>query len=299
MNRSMNQQLTRIACCLLTMVAGTLAVRADDASATAATTNVTTTATETTNVSTNAVETAAADTNTAPAISTTTNVTTTTTETTNESTNAVETAATSPIPAAPSPAVAYQPFSLAAEAGTTGLGGTAGWRFANHFGLQGGMDYFSYSLNKTFNGNNYSGHLRLMSEDFALNLYPWQNRSFHISLGGYVDQNRLTGNANGAITVNGNPYVLPPGETLKLKYQPQSINPYVSVGGNLYFDKARHFSLGGELGAFYLGTPRVSLTDSGATVAASDLAAEQHTIQHDIKKLPVWPILKISVCYSF
>ena len=361
----MNHQLTRIACCLMIMVAGTLAARADDASAISATTNVTTTTTSTTNEATNAVETAAADTNAAPAISTTTNVTTTTTSTTNEATNAVETAAadtnaapaistttnvtttttsttneatnvvetaaadTNAAPAvstttnvtttttetttvstnavetaaaspAPSPAVAYQPFSLAAEAGTTGLGGTAGWRFADHFGLEGGMDYFSFTLNRSISDIPYSGHLRLMSERAGLNLYPWKDHSFHVSLGAYFNQNRLSGTAtsDGTLTVNG--ATVPAGDSVKLVYKQQPVDPYVSIGGNVYFDKARHFSIGTELGAFYLGNPRVSVSTTPAgAVPMANLNSYQQQAQHDLKKLPVWPVLKISFCYSF
>jgi hypothetical protein len=211
----------------------------------------------------------------------------------------VETAAAGSIPTAPSPAVAYQPFSLAAEAGTTGLGGTAGWRFADHFGLDGGMDYFSFTLNRTISGIPYSAHLRMMSENAGLNLYPWKDHSFHISLGAYFNQNRLTGTAtsDGTLTVNG--FLVPAGQSVKLEYQQQPVDPYVSIGGNVYFDKARHFSMGTELGAFYLGNPRVSVTNPSGTVPQSDLNTYQQQAQHDLKKLPVWPVLKISFCYSF
>jgi hypothetical protein len=283
-----------------TNVVETAAADTNAAPAISATTNVTTTSTTTTNEATNVVETAAADTNAAPAISTSTNVTTTTTETTTVSTNAVETAAASPIPTAPSPAVAYQPFSLAAEAGSTGLGGTAGWRFADHFGLEGGMDYFSFTLNRSISDIPYSGHLRLMSERAGLDLYPWKDHSFHVSVGAYFNQNRLSGTAtsDGTLTVNG--ALVPAGDSVKLVYKQQPIDPYVSIGGNVYFDKARHFSIGTELGAFYLGNPRVSVSTTPAgVVPMANLNSYQQQAQHDLKKLPVWPILKISFCYSF
>ena len=142
----------------------------------------------------------------------------------------------------------YQPFTLGAEAGTTGFGGVAGWRFADHFGVVGGMDYLSYSLNRTINDIPYSANLRMQSEYAALNLYPWRNSSFRLSLGAYFNQNRLTGTAvsDGSLNVNG--YPVPPGDTVRLEYKQQPVDPYASIGGNLYFDKARHFSLGAEIG---------------------------------------------------
>jgi hypothetical protein len=194
----------------------------------------------------------------------------------------------------------YQPFTLGAEAGTTGFGGGAGWRFADHFGLVGGMDYLKYSLDQTISGIPYSANLNLQSEYAALNIYPSRERSFHISLGAYFNQNRLTGKAvsNGSLLVNG--YPVPPGDSVNLEYKQQPVDPYVSLGGNLYFDKGRHFSLGAELGAFYLGNPRVNVTTTPpGVVPSADLAPYQQKVENDIKKVPVWPILKLSLNYSF
>ena len=39
--------------------------------------------------------------------------------------------------------VDYQPFSLTAEAGTLGLGGSLSWRFSDHLGVRGGFNYFA------------------------------------------------------------------------------------------------------------------------------------------------------------
>jgi len=193
----------------------------------------------------------------------------------------------------------YQPFNLGAEAGTTGYGGTAGWRFANHFGVMGGMDYLSYTLNRTINDVPYSAHLRLQSEYAALNLYPWRNSSFRLNLGAYFNQNRLAGTAEstGSFKVNG--YLVPNGDTVRLEYKQQPVDPYASIGGNLYFDKARHFSLGAEIGAFYLGNPKVHISDSQGVVPQPDLDANQKKLANDLKKIPVWPIIKLSLNYSF
>jgi hypothetical protein len=194
----------------------------------------------------------------------------------------------------------YQPFNLGAEVGTTGYGGTAGWRIANHFGVMGGMDYLSYTLNRTINDVPYSAHLRLQSEYAALNLYPWRNSSFRLSLGAYFNQNRLTGTAVSTGSLNVNGYSVPSGDTVRLEYKQQPVDPYASIGGNLYFDKARHFSLGAEIGAFYLGNPKVHISTSpSGVVPQSDLDANQQKLAHDLKKIPVWPIIKLSLNYSF
>jgi len=226
--------------------------------------------------------------------------TTSTTAPANDSTNSTSAETTAPVSTAPEQKVWYQPFSISAEGGTTGLGGNASWRFANHLGVVGGADYLSFSLNRTISGIPYSAHLRLMSERAGLNLYPWKNRSFYVSFGAYFNQNRLSGNAtsDGTLMVNG--ATVPAGDSVNLVYKQQPVDPYVAIGGNLYFDKRKHFSIGGELGAFYLGNPRVSVnTTPPGVVPESDLNSYQQQAVHDLKKLPVWPVLKISISYSF
>lgn len=162
------------------------------------------------------------------------------------------------------------------------------------------MDYFKYSLDRTISGIPYNADLRMQSEFAALNLYPWEESSFHFSFGAYFNQNRLNGSAvsDGTLEVNGFP--VPVGDSVHLQYKQQPVDPYVSIGGNLYFDKGHHISLGGELGVFYLGNPKVSVTTSPAgVVPQADLDAYKQQVEHDIKKVPVWPILKVSLNYSF
>ena len=204
---------------------------------------------------------------------------------------------------ATTPPPAYQPFNLGVDVGvTSGIGGVAGWRFSDHLGLVGGMEYFTYSMSRTINDVPYSAHLRLESEHVGLNIYPSKDSSFYLGLGAYFNQNRLSGSAvsDGTLTING--YTVPNGDAVTLKYQQQPVDPYVSIGGNIYFDKARHFSLGVELGAFYLGNPKVSLTsnDPGITPPEqAELNTNKQKLEHDLKRLPVWPVLRLSLNYSF
>ena len=186
------------------------------------------------------------------------------------------------------------PVTVGLEAGTTGFGASASWRFANHFGVRGGFDYFSISHVGAIKGINYDGHLRLMSEPVTLDYYPWMNHSFHASLGIVFNQNQLKGNAAGDLTVNG---VLYPAATASLNVKQQLVDPYLSVGGNIYFDTAHHWSLNGELGVFYAGDPKISFSSTAAS--AADVAGETALIRSYAKDAKFWPVLKIGVTYSF
>ncbi len=187
-----------------------------------------------------------------------------------------------------------QGLTFGLEAGTTGAGGRVDWRFMDHFGVGTAFDYFSYSDSATIKGINYNADLRLMSQPLTLNLYPWAGRSFHVSLGVMFNENQLKGDATGTVNLGGTPYT----GHVHLKIEQEVADPYLSIGGNLYFDKAHHWSLGGELGVTYTGDPSVTLTTNPAAPAAQ-LDAERNQVKDYARDAQFWPILKLSLNYTF
>jgi len=111
------------------------------------------------------------------------------------------------------------PIKLSLEAGSTGFGGTLAARFCKHFGIAGGADYFAISdTGREISGVKYDAHLRMLNENVALRWYPWTKRSFFVSAGVLINQNRLTGDAvsDGSLEING--VNLPAGERVDLTY---------------------------------------------------------------------------------
>ena len=191
------------------------------------------------------------------------------------------------------------PFTISPEVGTTGAGATVGWRFADHFGVRAGLDYFPYSYSGSMQDAQYNLKFRLMSEPVAFEWFPSRKSSFRLSLGALINQNQFTG-ANGSaesITVNGNTYTVPAG-ALSLKLKQPTVLPFASLGGNIYLGRKHHWSLGGELGAAY-GKWDASFTDSSGLISAADVAAERSKVQNAANKFPVWPIIKLNISYSF
>lgn len=219
----------------------------------------------------------------------------------------------------------YRAVTIGVDAGTTGFGGSASLRFSDHFGVRGGVNYFSYDTEEfTYSGSMTNGaavtdkkfnvNLRLMSEPLALDYYPSAKSSFRISLGVLLNQNRFKGSVptnglpNTTFDVNDHPYFqsgMPGGLELEVKQMP--ISPYLSIGGSIYLDKSRHWSLSGELGVAYTGSPKVSLTspnydpnnDVGPFPLSESLNAEEESIKKDADKYKFYPIVKIGVSYSF
>ena len=196
--------------------------------------------------------------------------------------------------AAATATASYQPFTIAPEIGTTGIGGSLGWRFCNHFGVSAGMDYLSYSQNVSVGGDvviNGNLSLKLQSEPLTLDWYPWSKHSFHVGVGAVFNQNEFKGTVP-SITVSGNTY-----GPVTLDIQQQPVNPSLTIGGNLfYFDRAHRWAMGGELGAIYTGTPRVSLT---GVPNGADRQTALNQINSYAKDAQIWPVLKLSVSYSF
>jgi hypothetical protein len=186
----------------------------------------------------------------------------------------------------------YEPWTVGAEAGTTGLGGFGSWRFYDHLGVRAGFDYLDWTVKgQTIGEFKYDGKVRLMSEPLTLDIYPWKKHSFHVSVGMLFNQNELTGTS-----------FLGNAEYVNLKIQQQVVNPYLSIGGNfLYFDHAHHFALGGELGVAYTGNATASLTHSGAANPVSDetINIQQGKAQDWANQLKWMPVVKLMLTYSF
>ena len=199
---------------------------------------------------------------------------------------------------------APRPVNVGLEVGTTGPGISASWRFADHFGVRAGFNYFRYEHNDEIEDVEYDATLRLMSEPLTFNYYPWRRSSFFISAGVLFNQNRLTGTGTGQGTIDlgGTTFPAAVVGTLNLEVEHQPVNPYLSIGGNLYFDKAKHWSLGAELGVFYSGNSEVDLTRTGGIPDPSIDAAvenERRQVEDYADKATFWPVAKISLNFSF
>lgn len=194
------------------------------------------------------------------------------------------------------------PISINAEVGTTGIGGTVGWRFHDHLGVRGGMHYLSwttpdYNIEDDASTTTYSARAYLQSEPLTLDIYPWKNSSFRISAGILFNQNEFTGNSIGDVELNGTTY---PGEQLTFKITQDEFCPYVGIGGTFcYFDKAKRWSLGGEIGVAYTGSWDVTVSNPTGGIPQGDLDQESKDIEDDIKNFQFWPVLKLSISFRF
>jgi len=161
----------------------------------------------------------------------------------------------------------YRPWTIGIGIGTDTLfGGGVSWRFSDHLGTRVGFGYTEASWDDVgIAGLKYNVTGRLMGEPITLDVYPWRKSSFHISVGMLVNQSEASGSVSstGSITVDGQPVEIRSGE-IKMKIQPQPVNPYLSIGGNFfYFDRAHHWAFYGELGLRTPGKRGLAWNDPG------------------------------------
>jgi hypothetical protein len=203
--------------------------------------------------------------------------------------------------------VNYQPLTFSVDAGTLGLGVSAGWRFHDHFGLHAGINYFGLSQDgHDIEGISYDADLRLLSAPIALDIYPWASKPFRISVGvlwngnqieGEVPQDPVAGRT--FVTIGSTSYDSAAIGNLNMKAEQTAVAPFISIGTSFYFDKAKHWSLSGELGVAYAGSADVALSNTGAPVNPADLAAERQQIEDWADSFKFYPILKVSLNFSF
>ncbi len=200
----------------------------------------------------------------------------------------------------------YREWTLGLDVGLGGGGGYGSWRFFDHVGVRAGFDYFEWTDNNLSIGDfRYNAKLRLMSEPLTLDLYPWKKHSFHISVGWLFNQNKLTGTSSGfgPVTIDGETVEFRDVGVLSLRVEQQLIDPYLSIGGNfLYFDRARHWAMGGELGVLYTGEPKVTLSRSGgisSSILDAALNHEQQRAQDWANQYKWLPVARLTVSYSF
>jgi hypothetical protein len=205
--------------------------------------------------------------------------------------------------------VDYKPFTVGAEVGTLGPGVSVGWRFSELLGVHGGVNFFSLNRDDhEINNINYTtSKMRMLSAPIGLDIYPWKDSPFRLTVGALINGNRFEATAAqqtpGALSVllgtSGGIDSAAIGD-LRMKVDQNVIAPYVGIGGSWFLDKEQRWSLGGEIGIAYAGSPDVTLTRSnGPDAIDAQVAIEQQMLEDEFDKYTFYPIVKFTVGFSF
>ena len=202
-----------------------------------------------------------------------------------------------------------KPASVRAEVGTTGYGGAISYNANPHVGVTLGYNGgdISWSDDVKVNGSTYD--LDMENNNVYLNaeIRPWANWLYVATGVAYLDNDYdLTRNvdATRAFRVNNQDFLANAGGVKidgKMEYK-NDIAPYLGFG---FAPKVyKNIGVFGEVGAYYTGNPKVTLTSTGtATTAGSQslteaVNAEANKIAND-DKYQWLPVGKVGVSFSF
>ncbi|RKR03318.1 hypothetical protein C7446_1839 [Kushneria sinocarnis] len=201
-------------------------------------------------------------------------------------------------------------WSVGAQAGTTGFGGSVSWRFSDHFALTAGYSGFNYdNLDYSNDDVDYDGEIDSDIYSLKLDYFPWAG-GFFLSAGAVRPdvQLKATGTYDGApdsVRFGGNTYSTEDLGRLEGRAElSDSVEPYLGLG----WRNSSRSGLGffAEAGAFWID-PDVSLTPRGSATSDPAVQAElrreadrqEDDIRDDLNKYHIYPVAVIGIEYTF
>ncbi|MCM5704611.1 hypothetical protein [Larsenimonas salina] len=196
-------------------------------------------------------------------------------------------------------------WSLGAQAGTTGLGGSVSWRFSDYFALTAGYSGYTYDdLDRTVDDVDYKGDIDSDIYSLKLDYFPWAGGFF---LSGGLVRPDVKLNATGTPSnVDLSNYGLPDDAAyLDGKAElSDGVQPYLGLGWRTSNREGLGFYA--EAGAFWID-PTVDLEAKGSAVnnQAAQTALqpyvdqEEEEVKDELNKYNVYPVAVIGIEYTF
>ncbi len=217
----------------------------------------------------------------------------------------------------PTKPVSALDFGVDAHAGTMGMGVGAALQLSRRVNLRVGMNEYEYDIDiDDADGLDYDAVYDMSNQYAMFDFYPSRNGSFHISLGVYLNDNEGRGDAevvnDGTLTLIGETEAAI-GTTANANVNFDSEVGYAGIGwGNTFAKGLVHFGL--DLGVVFQGSPGVTLdvnlspdlqTQCDADPALSgcisddDIALEEQQIEDEFSDYDIYPLIQVTVGFSF
>ncbi|WP_241299468.1 hypothetical protein [Burkholderia stabilis] len=190
------------------------------------------------------------------------------------------------------------------SAGTEGLGIGYGYGINKNFGARVEVNGFSYSRGFNAGDLHYNANIRLVHASLLGDFFPAPSVvPIRLTAGVLIGGDQLSGDATssqGTYSING-VTVPTDGETIHAKLKFPTVRPYVGIGFGHNPNGKAGLSMAFDAGVA-IGKPSVSF-DVPAGIAnaagAQNVAAEEQNLQSKANKLPVYPIVKVSLTYRW
>lgn len=194
-------------------------------------------------------------------------------------------------------------LTVAATAGSLGIGPEVGYRPTPLLGVRGSASLLSFSHDVDVDDINYHGDLKLKSYGANADVYPFRN-GFRLSAGFRVSRNKvkLDASPSGPIIVGNTTYTPEQIGMLKGIVRAKKFAPTFTAGYSSNLRKGLVWSL--DAGVMLHGKPRIGALTATGLLASSpnlqqDLIREQGEIDRKIDDYKVYPIVQVSLGYAF
>lgn len=184
--------------------------------------------------------------------------------------------------------------------GSSGLSVEAGYPLSPNLGVRGLLSGWSFSRDFSDEQVEYQGDLDLSTAGAVLDWHPVDS-GFRITTGLFLNDNRLTGRAEGEIELDGITY---PELGLEAEADWGRVAPYFGVGyGNSW--GSRGWSFGADVGLLVTGSPSVSVVASGDERIVEDerflasLERERLAVEDELSELDLYPVVRLGAFYRF
>ena len=188
------------------------------------------------------------------------------------------------------------------RASTLGYGAQLTWGINDSVSVGVEANRFDKRINDTYGGINY--RYEIDSSSFAVlgHWYPaGRGGVFRLTAGLYRNDSQVSGTAG---LISGSSYTI--GNT---SYTAANIG---SLTGTATFDKnapylgigwggrpGERFGFTFDLGAMYVGAPKVGLSTTGGVVSAADLETERQQVENDFRNVKWFPLIALGVYVRF
>lgn len=195
------------------------------------------------------------------------------------------------------------PVSFGAKVGTLGLGVESSYKIDPLYSITGSVNGFKFTGAPHDKDVDFDGKLRLLTAGGSLGIHPFKN-GFKVLAGVFYDGNQfnLSSMLKHNVTINGKIYTPAQVGKYNLTIHYNRVNPFLGIGFDSAFCTDSSWSLTGELGVLFQGSPKVNLKQTEGTI--NDPQAQAYIKQkakHAADKflLKYYPVLSIGAKYSF
>ncbi len=194
-------------------------------------------------------------------------------------------------------------ISLAASAGTLGIGPQVGVRFSDTFGIRADAAFLNVSADFDSDDITYGGDLKLKSYGAMLDIHPFGG-SFRLSAGARINRNRVNVRATptGTVEVGDVTYTSAQVGTLTGGADVKKFAPALTIGWG--GSKRKGFFFMSDFGVLFQGEARLREFRASGTLQndagfRASLERERLSLQDDISKVKVYPIATVGLGWRF